>query len=105
MTKTAAATAVDATFDDGSARLSDATIGDSYSVAKVTDERDEFLAYLYEVGVVPGARIDVLERTPFGDVLTIQVHGREKPVAVGKEVSTSVWVHPDSAQAIVTTRN
>ena len=85
---------VDATQEeDGSQRLATANVGESLVVAKVTDEREEFLAYLYEIGLVPGANIEIQERTPFGDVLTLNVVGRERPVAVGKEVATAVWVH------------
>lgn len=83
---------VDATFEDGSQRLADAPIGEPLVIVKVTDEREEFLAYLHSVGLLPEVGVDIVERTPFGDVLTLNVAGQEKPVAVGKEVSTAVWV-------------
>src|SRR5947208_3048166 len=48
---------VDATLEDGSYRLSDAETGTPLTVVKITDEREEFLAYLFDIGLVPGQRI------------------------------------------------
>jgi DtxR family transcriptional regulator, Mn-dependent transcriptional regulator len=84
---------VDATFDDHSFRLADAETSAPLVVAKVTDEREEFLTYLHEIGLLPGTNISIDERTPFGDVLALNVEGRDKQIAVGKEVSTAVFVH------------
>ena len=86
---------VDATFKDGSHRLSDAESGDKLIVAKVTDERMEFLSYIMEIGLVPTAAIRVKSRTPFGDVMTLEVEGFDAPVSIGHEVSRSVWVFSD----------
>jgi DtxR family transcriptional regulator, Mn-dependent transcriptional regulator len=83
---------VDATYEDGSFRLGDAEVGEPVNVVKVTDEREEFLGYIHEIGLLPGTSISIEERTPFGDVLTLNVEGREKPVAVGREVSNAVFV-------------
>src|SRR5258708_17858037 len=85
---------IDATFEDGSQRLSECPTGVQLEVAKVTDEREEFLTYLFAIGLLPGVVIEIADRTPFGDVLTLCVEGREKAVAVGKEVSTAVYVRP-----------
>lgn len=84
---------VDATRDDLSVQLSALEPGDRAWVAKITDEREEFLSYLYQIGLIPGAQIEAVGRTPFGDVLTLKVEGREEPVAIGREVMTSLWVH------------
>lgn len=83
---------IDATEQDGSTRLSECKVGESLVVAKITDERLEFLSYLLEIGLVPFAEIHVQERTPFGDVMTLDIHGREKPVAIGRDVAGSIWV-------------
>ncbi len=87
---------VDATYDDGSFRLSETVQNESYEVVKVTDEREEFLTYIMDIGLVPGARIVILERTPFGDVLNVQVSQNSKPLAVGKEVATAIYVKRSS---------
>jgi DtxR family Mn-dependent transcriptional regulator len=86
---------VDALFDDGSRRLVEADNDTPLRVVKVTDERPEFLSYLSQIPLKPGVRIRIVERTPFGDVITLRVEGRDTPVAVGKEVSTSVWIRTD----------
>jgi DtxR family Mn-dependent transcriptional regulator len=84
---------IDATFEDGSRRLSESETSVPLLIAKITDEREEFLTYLFSIGLVPGVKIEIADRTPFGDVLTLNVDGRDRPVAVGKEVSTAVYVH------------
>ncbi|HZO90435.1 MAG TPA: metal-dependent transcriptional regulator [Chthonomonadaceae bacterium] len=85
---------VDATIQDGSERLSGREVGERLRVVKITDERLEFLTYLMEIGLIPQAHITVLERTPFGDVMTLEVEGRSKPVAIGRDVANSIWVRP-----------
>ncbi len=90
---------VDAMFDDGSQRLSERSVGERMTVVKITDERLEFLIYLLEIGLVPQAQITLTERTPFGDVMTLEIEGRAKPVAIGREVAGSVWVCPHSGDA------
>jgi len=85
---------VDATLEDGSIRLCDAQAHQPLEIVKVTDEREEFLSYLFQIGLLPGVNIRIMDRTPFGDVLTLEVEGSDKPVPVGKEVSSAVFVHP-----------
>lgn len=89
---------VDATYEDGSYRLSEADPGRELTVVKITDEREEFLAYLFDIGLVPGKKISVIEQTPFGDVLTLEVEGKDRPISVGREVYTAVFVHGDGAE-------
>jgi DtxR family Mn-dependent transcriptional regulator len=83
---------VDATEQDGSLRLAACAVGDVLTVAKITDERLEFLTYVMEIGLVPQTRIVVRGRTPFGDVMTLGVEGQESPVAIGRDVANSIWV-------------
>ena len=85
---------IDALAEDLSVRLSESKVGDKLVVAKITDEREDFLAYLAEVGLTPGTPIEILNRTPFGDVQTLSVYGCEQPVSVGQEVATAVYVLP-----------
>ncbi len=88
---------IDALAQDGAIRLGEAPTGSTVVIAKVTDEREEFLTYLYDINLLPGVEVEIAERTPFGDVLTLLVTGKDKPVAVGKEVTSAVWVHPAEA--------
>jgi DtxR family Mn-dependent transcriptional regulator len=83
---------VDARANDGSFRLSDAVAGDVLSVVKITDERAEFLVYVIEIGLLPGSRVNVKSRTPFGDVMNLAYDTGHDPVAIGRDVANSIWV-------------
>jgi DtxR family Mn-dependent transcriptional regulator len=80
------------TSADGSVPLAEVSVPSHVEVVKVTDEREEFLRYLTTLNLLPGKRVQLLSRTPFGDVLTLCVEGKEEPAAVGGEVSASVYV-------------
>jgi DtxR family Mn-dependent transcriptional regulator len=81
---------IDATSDDGSWRLSDAEAGMELLVIKITDERREFLEYIEELHLVPGAQVEVLNRTPFDGLIQINVDGTQH--TIGPEVARYVWV-------------
>lgn len=83
---------VDATVEDGSRRLAACGVGDRVVVAKITDERLEFLTYVLEIGLLPQTPLSIIGRSPFGDVLMLEVTGRTDRIAVGREVANSVWV-------------
>jgi DtxR family Mn-dependent transcriptional regulator len=83
---------IDARQIDSARRLSATSVGEELVVARISDERIEFLTYVLEIGLVPHTRIRVLARTPFGDVMTLQVDGRETAVAIGRDVAASIWV-------------
>jgi DtxR family Mn-dependent transcriptional regulator len=85
---------IDPTAQDGSCRLSTVQPGDALSVVKITDERPEFLTYVLQIGLLPQTPISVVSRTPFGDVMMLEVQGAEQPVAIGREVAHSIWVSP-----------
>lgn len=85
---------IDATHQDGSHRLADSEVGDSMIVAKITDERLEFLTYVMEIGLLPQTHLCLRARTPFGDVMTLDVEGKQAPVAIGRDVAASIWVFP-----------
>ncbi len=89
---------IDAMVEDHSIRLSDGPDDTPLVVVKITDEREEFLNYVYNVGLLPDTQIRITERSPFGDVLMLEVGGRDKLFAVGKEVSNSVYVHPKNTE-------
>jgi DtxR family Mn-dependent transcriptional regulator len=91
---------VDATIEDGSRRLSDTDIGVPLTIVKVTDEREEFLVYLGQIGLLPGINIVITDKTPFGDVMTLEVDGNERGTAVGKEVATAVYVRPQDSAVV-----
>ena len=83
---------VDATFKDGSYRLTEAQAGDELIVTRITDERNDFLAYILELGLLPETPLTVKNKTPFGDVMTLVVEGMGEAVAVGRDVASAVNV-------------
>lgn len=83
---------IDATAKDGSRRLAECEAGSEFNVVKITDERLEFLAYVMDIGLLPGTRCLIKGRTPFGDVMTLEVEGQADTVAIGREVAGSIWV-------------
>ena len=90
---------VDATVNDGSHRLEERSVGDELTVAKITDERLEFLSYVMDIGLIPGAHVQVKSRTPFGDVMTLRVEGKDDPIAIGRDVANSIWVFDSAPKA------
>lgn len=83
---------IDATEKDDAIRLGDATVGQRLVVARISDERLEFLTYVMEIGLTPTIPIRIVSKTPFGDVLMVEVEDSSLPVAVGRDVAQSIWV-------------
>lgn len=65
--------------------------GDVGEVARIpNDENSEMLRYLAELGLVPGAAVEVLQIAPFDGPLTVRVNDVE--TIVGHTVATAVLV-------------
>ncbi len=77
----------------GEARLSSATAGDRIVVTRISEvaerEAPVLLSYLAELGVVPRASLEVLERDPLGDTLRLRLRDHELTIAV--RVAEKVW--------------
>jgi DtxR family Mn-dependent transcriptional regulator len=84
---------IDPRTEDGAVRLTECCVGEEIVISRVTDERLDFLTYLMRINMVPGVRFRIADRTPFGDVMTLDSEQPAKAVAIGKEVTLSVWVH------------
>jgi DtxR family Mn-dependent transcriptional regulator len=69
--------------------LSQATAGQRFRVERVRDRDREALRYLGELGVRPGATLDVVERAPFGGPLWVRIDGRRH--ALGSELAGIVF--------------
>lgn len=76
--------------EEESVSLSDLNSGEKGIVVKVTDESPNLLSHLSNIGLVPGARVKVIERTAIDDLFTVKV-GRESRTLSGKTASV-VWV-------------
>ncbi|MBA3559067.1 MAG: metal-dependent transcriptional regulator [Gemmatimonadaceae bacterium] len=59
-------------------------------VVRVSDDDASRLRYLGELGLVPGARVTMLERAPFGGPIRLRL--RKAECAIGPELAGSVWV-------------
>jgi DtxR family Mn-dependent transcriptional regulator len=57
--------------------------GDEGTFVRVSDADPEMLRYLAGQGILPGQRIHVLERQPFGGPLLVSVDGRERTLGGG----------------------
>lgn len=71
-----------------------ARAGTVVRVAEVEDEDAALLTHFADLGLVPGARVEVLNKGPFGGPLHIRVAGREH--ALGELVAGAVLVVPDT---------
>jgi DtxR family Mn-dependent transcriptional regulator len=60
------------------------------AVARVSDRDPELLRYLGSLQLVPGARVVVIDRLPFDDLLRIRIDGAEH--VVGKQLAEAVFV-------------
>jgi DtxR family transcriptional regulator, Mn-dependent transcriptional regulator len=68
--------------------------GEAASVERVSDEANEALRYLGDLGIRPGARIEVVGRGPLSGPLFMKVAGGPggDVHALSKELAESVWV-------------
>jgi DtxR family Mn-dependent transcriptional regulator len=60
--------------------LDDLQPGDSATFSRVSDSDPDMLRYLAERGIVPGVRLTVVDRQPFGGPVTVRVDDREQPL-------------------------
>jgi DtxR family Mn-dependent transcriptional regulator len=75
-------------------RLSALQPGDEAIVRRVRDDDAEMLRYLASLRLVPGARITLLEREPFGGPLRLRIEndGVVSEHAIGNELASTVQV-------------
>ena len=72
--------------------LWDAREGQAFEVARVRDDRPEALMYLAEVGIKPGASVEIVERGPVGGPLFVRIAGADEVHAFSRELSEAVFV-------------
>lgn len=70
-------------------RLADVEPGQAAVVRRVRDH-PEMLRYVGSLGLYPAARVEVLEKLPFGGPLRIRVDGAEH--AIGRELADNIFV-------------
>lgn len=79
-----------ATVDDP---LSAVVVGQHVVVHRVSDANPEMLHYLEDIGLMPRARVSVVEKAPFNGPLTLEINGDRH--VVGHEVAGHVFVAPE----------
>lgn len=81
---------IDPDAPDPSFRLETALGGHRYCVAKITNERIEFLQYLEEVGLLPGVEFVATGASKIDNLIHLEIGGERH--TVGREVGRHVWV-------------
>jgi DtxR family transcriptional regulator, Mn-dependent transcriptional regulator len=71
--------------------------GECVTVQEVEDEDAALLTHLADLGLVPGARVEILSKGPFGGPLHVRVDGKEH--ALGEIVAGSILVVPGEGRA------
>ena len=77
--------------------LLDLPVGTATKVSRVSDDDPEILRYLFGLGIVPGAAVEVTERGPFDGPLIIQVADRPQARALGIRVARQIHVLANDA--------
>ncbi len=70
--------------------LSESEEGEKWIIGRVTDQDPELLRYLEEIGLIPGAKIEILETAPFNGPITIDVAGNKQ--TVGHEMAQKIFL-------------
>jgi DtxR family Mn-dependent transcriptional regulator len=73
--------------------LSDLRTGQSGTVTRVRDTSPELLRYLRDLGIKPGASVQVVVFSPFDQNLSLRIDNEQKPVVLGPSVTSQVYVH------------
>ncbi len=75
--------------------LADVAPGTAVTVARVSDRDPALLRYLGELGLYPEARVEIVEKAPFGGPLRLIVDG--EPRDVGDELARHVFVEEEAS--------
>ncbi|MFN8556161.1 MAG: metal-dependent transcriptional regulator [Dehalococcoidia bacterium] len=76
-------------------RLRNVDLGASvvlHRISELAEDNRELMTFYQTKGFHPGVRIDVTERGPLNDVLTVLVGGA--PIAISGDAATHLWVRP-----------
>ena len=77
--------------DDNSCLLASLDANTKAVVLRVSDEEPDFLRHLHQIGLVPGAKIEILTYSPFDNNLTITVEG-QAPTVLGHAITSKIYV-------------
>ena len=74
--------------------LSEMAICGRVVVRRVRDTDANLLRYLSQLGLTPKTELDLIERSPYDENLTLQVVGHGKPIVLGPQVTRQIYVEP-----------
>ncbi|MGQ9550897.1 MAG: metal-dependent transcriptional regulator [Candidatus Bathycorpusculaceae bacterium] len=60
------------------------------SIVKITEERSDLLSYLYNMGLLPGTSVEIVEKAPFEGPITLKVGGITR--ALSRTVASVIQV-------------
>ncbi len=83
-------------MEDAWGTLADLEPGESAIVRRVSDRDPERLRYLEHLGLIPLARLEVLEKAPFNGPLTLRVGSNQH--VVGHELASEIRVEQIGAR-------
>lgn len=70
--------------------LTQAEEGQQYLVSRVKNQDPELLRYLEKMGLLPGAKLKILEMSPFNGPVKLQLEDQEK--VLGREVAEHIYI-------------
>lgn len=71
--------------------ISKAELNRTYLVGRVKDQDPELLRYLEKIGIIPGVKIEVLERAPFNGPIKIRLEENDEQM-LGNAVASEVYL-------------
>ena len=77
---------------DGSVPLASLEQGQRAVVRRVDAQDHDLLRHLEELKLIPGASVDVLEVSPFDQILHLRVKGAKEPIVLGPAITNRVFV-------------
>jgi DtxR family Mn-dependent transcriptional regulator len=73
--------------------LADLTPQQSAVISRVNSADPEFLRYLSNLGLVPGAQVTVLSLSPYDQNMTFRVEARPDTIVLGPVITRQVYIH------------
>ncbi len=70
--------------------MSELEPGDNYEISRLSDKNPELLAYLENIGLLPGTILSIKNIEPFNGPLTIKYNKKEK--IIGHEVASNIFI-------------
>jgi DtxR family Mn-dependent transcriptional regulator len=80
--------------------LWDVSPGEVVQIARVSDRDPGLLAFLFDLELVPGAVVTVVDRSPYAGTATLAVSGRSHVVGADLARSVRVWLASVAPQAV-----